>query len=89
MMPAIPSQLAAHLLVEAGEDLLEALDMALGLLEMGLEGVFEWRRCRGLRELGERLGQLTFRVVGVAQLIDKGVVQGGLGHVLLQESVRL
>ena len=77
---------AAHLLVEGLEHLLQAIDLSLRLFEMRLEGVSQLRRTRGLGQFRQRLCQLAFAVVGVAQFVDECVVQGSCfshGHNLL------
>ncbi len=67
--------LAARLLAERFEHLLQAFDLAAGLLEVRLEGIAEISRGGGLREFRQRLGQLFLGIVGVAKLVDKGIVQ--------------
>src|SRR4051794_29936298 len=75
---------AAHFFVEAGEHPLEPQDVAAGFFQVRLERVAQLRRRGGRGELRQRLDQLSFGVVGVAQFIDEGVVQRqGFGHASL------
>ena len=68
--------LAAHLLVEAREHLLQALDLPLGFLEVRSRTPSRSGAAR--RRLGQfrqRLGELPLGVVRVAELVDECVVQ--------------
>src|SRR4029453_19656256 len=67
--------LSAYFLVQAREHALEALDLSARLLEVYLEGLPQIRRARRLRHAWQRLGQLFLGIVGIAQFIEKGVVQ--------------
>ena len=78
--------LAAHFLVEALEHLLEPLDVSARLLEMRLERRAQIRRRGRLRQLRQRLGQLFLGIVGVAQFVEKRIVQGSasaIGRLLM------
>ena len=76
--------LALHFLVEGAEHLLEARHVFARLLEVAFERLAQPFRRRGLRHLGQGLGQLFLRVVCVAQFHDERVVQGAaLSHRLV------
>jgi hypothetical protein len=68
--------LAADLLVEAGEDLLQALNLPLRLVAMGQEGLLQLGGRGRLGHSGQRLQQLLLGVVGVTQFVDERVVKG-------------
>ena len=53
------------------EDLVEAIDMAARLFQMGFESVAQLGRRRGLGQLRQSLGQLFLRIVSVAELVEK------------------
>src|SRR4051794_18274912 len=73
--------LPPNLLAQSFEYLLDPLDVAARLLQMRLERITENRRCRRLCQPRQGLDQLLFRVVHVAQLVQKSVMQRtGLGH---------
>src|SRR4030095_7202038 len=68
-------------LVQALKHLLEAVDVPTRLLEVSFERRPQFRGRRGLCHLGQRLGQLFLRIVGVTQFIEKRIVQcAGLSH---------
>ena len=82
--------LALHFLVEALEDLLQPFDVSAGLLEVRLERRSANPETRRLGQLRKSLGQLFLRVVRVAQLIEKCIVQGSVishSYLLLPSSV--
>src|SRR5208283_1833341 len=57
------------------EDLFEPGHMALGLLQVILEGPLELRRARRFGHLRKRLDQLFFGVIEVADLIEQEILQ--------------
>src|SRR5690606_11266161 len=64
------------------EDLLQALDLHLGLVPVLLEACLQIRRLGGARHLGQRLQDLAFGIVDVLERIEEQVVQRlFLGHV--------
>ena len=76
-------------MAEQLEDLLQPLDLALGLGPVLLERGPEVRIGRRLCHLGECLEDLTFGVIDVLQFMDEQVVQRGkLGHTILLRITR-
>src|SRR5271157_1131331 len=57
------------------EDLFEPGHMALGLLQVVLEGLLELRRARRFGHLRKRLDQLFLGVIEVADLIEQEILQ--------------
>lgn len=72
--------LAADFLAERCERPLEPRHLPARFLEVRFERGAQLRRARGLRQLRQRLDQLFFGVVGVAELIDERVMQGLLSQ---------
>src|SRR4029453_7923619 len=83
---------ALDLLVKELEHLFKPFDMPARLLEVRLEGGPQVFRSRCLGQLRQRFGQLFFGVVGIAQLVQKRVVQCSRfshGHLLQRVDLRL
>ena len=57
------------------EDLLEPLDLLLGLAKVGLEGLLQLRIGRFLDHLGQRFRDLLLGVVDVLQRMDEEIVE--------------
>ena len=81
--------LAARGLADDLEDLLEALDVALGLLQMLFEAGLELGILRGLGHLRQRFHDLLFGVVDVLEGIEEQVLEGLFGHWVAIVGLRL
>ena len=71
---------AGEFLVEDSGDLLEALDVAFGLIEVFLKAGFEVLVGCGFRHFRQRFDQLIFGAVEVFEFVKKQVFQGFQFH---------
>ncbi len=65
--------LSGRLLVQMHEDLLQTLNLSLGLFQMLCKKLLQLRILRALRKLWQRLHQLILRAVHIAQLIQQNI----------------
>ena len=81
--------LALGLLADDLEHLLQAFHLALGFLQMVVEGLPQLGRIALLRHFGQRLQHLLLGVIDVLEMVKEQIVQGfHIGHGLALLGIR-